>query len=84
YCTYVDGVLYEINTDLSWTNTANDANGYRVYRQDTLVADLPANVTNYADKGRVELGTSLTYSVEAYNDAGASPRLSRTIPFVCK
>jgi hypothetical protein len=84
YCSYVDGVLYEITTELSWTNTASDANGFRVYRQDLLVADLPANVTNYTDKGRVELGTSLTYSVEAYNDAGVSPRLSRTIPFVCK
>ena len=84
YCTYVDGVLYEINTNLSWTNTAGDANGFRVYRQDTLIADLPATVTSFTDKGRVELGTELTYSVEAYNDAGVSGRLSRTIPKVCK
>lgn len=84
YCTYVDGVLYEITTDLSWTNTAGDANGFRVYRQDVVVADLPASVTNYTDTGRVEQGTSLTYSVEAYNDAGASPRLSQTIASVCK
>jgi hypothetical protein len=84
FCSYVDGVLYEITTDLSWTNTAGDANGFRVYRQETLVADLPANVTSYTDKGRVEFGTNLTYSVEAYNDAGVSPRLSRTIPSVCK
>jgi len=83
-CTYIDGVLYEITTDLSWTNAATDANGFRVYRQDALVADLPANVTRYTDTGRVEEGTSLTYSVEAYNDAGASPRLSHTISSVCK
>jgi hypothetical protein len=84
YCSYVDGVLYEITTNLSWTNTAGDANGFRVYRQETLVADLPASVASYTDKGRVELGTDLTYSVEAYNDAGVSPRLSRTIASVCK
>ena len=84
YCSYVDGVLYEISTDLSWTNAAGDANGFRVYRQDALVADLPANVTSYSDKGKVELGTDLTYSVEAYNDAGVSPRLSHTIASVCK
>jgi hypothetical protein len=84
YCTYVDGVLYEITTDLSWTNAAGDANGFRVYRQDSLVADLPATVTTFTDKGRVELGTELTYSVEAYNDAGPSARLSHTIPAVCK
>ena len=34
YCSYVDGVLYEITADLSWTNTASDANGFRVYRQE--------------------------------------------------
>jgi hypothetical protein len=84
YCTYVDGVLYEIKTNLSWTNTASDANGFRVYRQEVLVADLPASLTSYSDTGRVELGTNLTYSVEAYNDAGTSPRLSHTIASVCK
>ncbi len=84
YCSYVDGVLYEIKTDLSWANTAADANGFRVYRQDALVADLPASVTTFSDTGRVELGTELTYSVEAYNDAGVSPRLSHTIASVCK
>ena len=63
---------------------ASDANGFRVYRQDALVADLPANVTSYTDIGRVEQGTDLTYSVEAYNDAGVSPRLSHTIASVCK
>ena len=84
YCSYVDGILYEINTSLSWTNTASDANGFRVYRQEALVADVPANVTTYADRGRVELGTDLTYSVEAYNDAGVSPRLVHTIASVCK
>lgn len=84
YCAYVDGVLYKITTSLSWSDAANDANGFRVYRQDTLVADLPANVMSYTDTGNVTLGTDVTYSVEAYNDAGASPRLSRTITSVCK
>lgn len=84
YCTYVDGILYEITTDLSWTQNPADANGFRIYRQAELVADVPANVTNYVDTGRVQLGTDLTYSIEAYNDAGASSRLSHTITSVCK
>jgi hypothetical protein len=84
YCSYVDGVLYKITTNLAWSDAANDANGFRVYRQDTLVADLPANVMQYTDTGNVVLGTDLTYSVEAYNDAGASPRLSHTIASACK
>ena len=84
YCSYVDGALYEITIKLSWVNTTSDANGFRVYRQDTQVADVPADVTTYTDISKVELGTDLTYSVEAYNDAGASGRLSQTIASVCK
>jgi hypothetical protein len=84
YCTYVDGALYKITTDLSWVNTSGDANGFRVYRGDQLVADVPAGITQYTDTGNVTQGSGLTYSIEAYNEAGASPRLSHTIPNVCK
>ncbi len=77
-------MLYTITIDLSWVDTTNDANGFRVYRQDTLVADLPSDVTKYSDTADVVIGTSLTYSVEAYNDVGVSPRLSHTIGSVCK
>jgi hypothetical protein len=80
----VDGVLYEITIKLSWVNTASDANGFRVYRQDIQIADVPAGTTSYTDTSKVELGTELTYSVEAYNDAGASPRLGKTLASVCK
>lgn len=84
YCSYVDGVLYKITINLSWFYTGNDANGFRVYRQDALVADLPADVKAYSDTANVVLGSDLTYSIEAYNDAGVSPRLRHTIASVCK
>ena len=84
YCNYVEGVLYEITIKLSWMYSGSDANGFRVYRQDTQIADLPVTQTSYTDISKIELGTDLTYGVEAYNEAGASPRLKHTIARVCK
>lgn len=83
-CSYKSGVLYGIQSSLAWTDLASDANGFRIYRQDVQVADLPSEVRQFSDTADVVIGTPFTYSVEAYNEAGASPRLSKTLPFVCK
>ncbi len=82
-CSYVQGTVYEVKINLSWTNATNDANGYRVYRLDTQIADLPATTTSFSDTTNVALGSQLVYSVEAYNDAGVSPRKSITINSIC-
>ena len=71
-----------VTTTLTWADAANNENGYRVYRLGNLIADLPANSTAYADTANVPFGTQLTYSVEAYNDAGASAQ--RSVTFTCK
>ena len=84
FCTYVSGVMYKATVNLSWIDPAHDANGFRVYRQDTLIADLPAATTTLIDTNNVVIGTDLTYSIEAYNDAGSSPRRTMTIPSICK
>lgn len=84
YCSYVAGVLYKITINLSWIDTANDANGFHVYRQDQLIADVPFDTKAYSDTTNVVLGSQLTYSVEAYNDAGVSPRLVKSLDSVCK
>jgi len=84
FCTYVSGVMYKSTVNLSWIDPAHDANGFRVYRQDTLIADLPAATTTLIDTNNVVIGTDLTYSIEAYNDAGSSPRRTMTIPSICK
>jgi hypothetical protein len=84
YCSYVEGALYEITIRLSWVNPTDGANGFRVFRQDAQIADVPAAVTTYTDTSRVVVGTDLTYSVEAYNEAGASTQLRQTIHSVCK
>lgn len=83
YCSYTDNVTLSVTTQLKWfVLSNNDANGYRVYRSDALVADVPADTTTYTDTASVVVGTQSVYSVEAYNEAGVSAR--KTISFTCK
>ena len=84
FCTYSNGVMYKATVNLSWIDPANDANGFRVYRQGTQIADLPATKTSVIDTTNVVIGTNLTYSVAAYNDAGMSPQKTITIQSICK
>lgn len=83
-CSYAHDVVYEVKVDLSWFNTGQNANGFRVYRFDTQIADLPVETTSYEDTTDVVIGSQLKYSVEAYNDVGVSPRYTITINSICK
>ena len=74
--------LGNLTTNLSWGDAADNESGYRVYRFDQLLADLPANTTAYTDVVIVTPYTALEYSVEAYNSTGSSAR--RTISFSCE
>jgi len=71
-----------VTTNLTWSDNSDNETGYRVYRGDTMIADLPANSTAYTDTTNITYGTTLTYYVEAYNAAGASPR--RSASFSCQ
>ena len=84
FCTYSNGVMYKATVNLSWIDPANDANGFRVYRQGTQIADLPATKTSVIDTTEVVIGTDLPYSIAAYNDAGMSPQRTITIQSICK
>ncbi|HUH96782.1 MAG TPA: hypothetical protein VLZ89_05450 [Anaerolineales bacterium] len=84
FCTYSNGVIYKATVSLSWIDPARDANGFRVYRQDTLIADIPATTTSITDTTNVIIGSDLTYGLEAYNDAGLSARKTITIHSICK
>ena len=72
----------ELTTTLSWTDSADNETGYRVYRFDILLIELPANSTGYVDEATVTVGTPLQYSVGAFNSAGAGPQ--RTVNFACE
>ena len=71
-----------VTTNLTWSDNADNENGYRVYRFDTMIADLPANSSAYTDTTTITYGSTLTYYVEAYNAAGTSAR--RTASFSCQ
>jgi hypothetical protein len=76
------GPCSNLTTTLSWVDSAKNETGYHVYRNNTLIADLPANSTTYTDVANIPLGAAISYSVEAYNDVGTSPQ--RTISFTCE
>lgn len=64
--------LTEATITLTWKDVANNESGYRVYRNGTLTADLPANSNTFTDNVSRGPGSVFSYSVEAYNNTGAS------------
>jgi uncharacterized protein YraI len=71
-----------VTTTLTWTDSADNENGYRVYRYDVLIADLPPNSTQYVDEVSGGGSTLFRFTVEAYNSAG--PSASRGAEFSCQ
>lgn len=65
-----------LSTLLGWNAPAGSVNGYRVYREGTQIADLGGGTTSYKETIPFNYGSSINYSVEAYNDAGSSSKLT--------
>ncbi len=65
-----------LSTLLGWNPPAGAVNGYRVYRAGTQIADLGGGTTSYKETIPFNYGSSINYSVEAYNDAGTGPKLT--------
>jgi hypothetical protein len=61
-----------LTTILAWNAPSGPINGYRIYRQGNQIADVPASQTTYTDKIPFTFGSSMTYAVAAYDDAGLS------------
>ena len=53
--------------NLTWTDRSNSEEGYKVYRDEKVIATLPPNSTFYVDVAYVAAGKALRYSVEAFN-----------------
>ena len=64
--------LTEATITLTWKDVANNESGYRVYRDSSPIAELPANSTTYTDNTSRSPGSVFSYSVEAFNSFGAS------------
>lgn len=52
-----------------WVDTSYNEDGFKIYRNYTLVGSVGPNVTVFQDTG-LQYGTTYTYSVAAYNDVG--------------
>jgi hypothetical protein len=68
FCSTVSG---EMEVTISWTDRASDEAGYRVIRDEGVVAQLPANSANYTETILLSSGESVTYYIEVYNSAGS-------------
>lgn len=61
-----------ISVSLKWSDRADNETGYRVYRDDKVIADLSAGATSYDDTVMLAPPQTLAYSVVAYNANGES------------
>jgi hypothetical protein len=57
---------------LTWTDNSDNENGFKIERNSSIIATVPAEVTLYVDNS-VTGGITYTYRVIAFNLAGDSP-----------
>jgi hypothetical protein len=60
-----------VSITLSWTDAANNEDGYRIYRDGNQVAELAADSTSYTET--VPSSGTYTYKIAAFNGSGESP-----------
>ncbi len=80
-CTY-NGVGTDVTTSLEWNDNARNEKGYRIYRNGVYVIELPPDSTSYYETAAIDLGGTVSYGVEAFNDTGPSPQAS--FSFTCQ
>ena len=75
----IGSIAADLTTQLlPWSD---DESGYRIYRNDKLVTELPPNSTAFSEVIDTEAGENITYRIEVFNEAGASS--SSPISFSC-
>jgi len=57
--------------ELHWFDNSNNEGGFKLYRDNSVIAALSANTTAYQDTG-LKPATTYQYAVKAYNQAGES------------
>lgn len=76
----------DVHVDMSWTDVAANEAGYYIFRNDELLATLGADETSYSDDttmvALIIVGSDppqISYSVQAFNDAGKSEKKTKSI-----
>lgn len=77
FCNYETN---EANITIAWADKEEES-GYRVVRNDIIVAELPANTTEYKETISLLAGQTVGYYVIAFNTAGSTS--SKTISMGC-
>jgi hypothetical protein len=68
--------------NLSWTDRSDSEESYKIYRGGQVIATLAPNSTFYVDVDFVATGKTLSYSVEAFNEAWHAS--TSTITYGCQ
>jgi hypothetical protein len=71
----------QVTVSIQWTDRAVDEAGYRVIRNEQVVAELPADSKSYAETIPYTTGDKFVYFIEVYNVTG--PVRSTSMPFSC-
>jgi uncharacterized protein YraI len=69
---YVCPSFSQIDVTFNWNDNADNETGYRIYRNDEVVAELPANSKTFSESVTIQPGQILTYRIEVYNLLGKS------------
>ena len=78
---FFNGVNYDLAGSISWEDVSNE-DGYNIYSNAGHSNKTPRDVTTSAIPNfQLNPGGSITFSVEAYNSAGKSPK--RSVDIVC-
>jgi uncharacterized protein YraI len=80
-CAYDSGGP-NVTFNLRWIDRAVDEIGYRIYRNNEMVAELPPDSSSFSEVVAVEENEQMTYRLEVYNNAGASS--ASLINFSCR
>jgi len=80
-CTF-NGVNSDVSVTLTWNDETSDELGFRVYRDNAQIAELPPNTTSYSDALAADTSQTITYGISSYNAVSESPRA--TVSFSCQ
>jgi hypothetical protein len=61
----------QMTVTIQWTDRAANEIGYRVIRDDVVVAELPADSNKFTETIVLDAGESVTYIIEVYGPSGA-------------
>jgi len=67
--------IRDTTVTLRWKDTSNNEKGFKIYRNGKYIKSVPAGTTSFTDTG-LKTGTTYTYTIKAYNDAGVSSSVS--------